>query len=323
MKFELPRTLSRSGAALLVAASLLLSSCGGGEQITPFAPARLIVVGDEMSVLTDQAPQGRKYSINAMTADGLSLDCVTYPIWTQTLARYYGFAFAECNPSSLPVTAATTYAKPGAVAADFATQMSQAEASGPFSDKDLVTVLLGANDVLELYRTRYVADPSTDTYNAIIAELTARGQRLGEQIAVYFGQGPKFIVSTIPRMGQTPYGQQQNIDSGDPQRATVLNDFSNAFNTALRVTIPNDGRYWGLIELDALINASLNNPGGYGLSNVTTAVCTVALPDCTANTLVAGAAPLTSLWASALWIGPALHTYLGSFAQGRAAGNPF
>lgn len=324
MKFEMLRLRSLSGAALAVLAALtLLVSCGGGEQITPFAPTRLIVIGDEMSVLTQSPPQGRKYSINGLVADGVDLDCAIYPIWTQTLAVYYNFAFAECNPLNLPVTAAKTYAKPGAVAADFATQMAEAETSGAFSSTDLVTVLLGANDVLDLYRTRYAPDPTTDTYNAIITELTARGTKLGQQITAYFAQGPKFIVSTIPRMGQTPYALQEVIDTRDPQRATVLNDFSNAFNTAVRVTIPNDGRYWGLVELDQLLATGADNPGAYGLADVTRAACTVDLPNCTAATLAPGATPLTWLWASDVWMGPTAHANLGRFAQGRAAGNPF
>lgn len=320
------RQLRRAAWRLAVAPllALLLASCGGGgEPIEPFRPVRVINIGDEMSVLTALPPQGRKYSVNALAGDGQSIDCETYPIWTQAVSNLYNFAYAECNPQHLPQTQAYSYAKPGAMAADFTTQMAEAEKVQPFTSKDLVTVLLGANDVLDLYRRLYVPNPTSDTYNAINTELQARGTRLGQQIAAYFPNGPRFIFSTIPRMGQTPYGLGENIASGDAQRAAVLNDFSNTFNTAVRVTIPNDGRYWGLVELDALINAGMSNPGAYGLANVTNAACAVALPDCTTATLVPGAGPANWLWASDLWMGITAHLNLGNFARSRALANPF
>lgn len=311
-----------AGAAALAA---MLASCGGGEQIQPFAPVRLITIGDELSVLTAQAPTGRKYSINALAADGVSVDCATYPIWTQTLAATYAFVFAECNPLNLVQTLAHTYAQAGAKADDFVAQVAQAEADGAFSDKDLVTVLLGTNDVLDLYNTVYVPNPTTDTYNAVITELGNRGKLLGERINQLIARGPRVILSTIQRMGQTPYAIEEAALRQDPQRPTVLNNFSIAFNNALRLAIVNDGRYIGLVELDALINAGISNPGGYGLTNITEPACVAALPDCTTATLVSGAsaAPTAWLWASDTWMGITAQQYLGSYARGRAQGNPF
>lgn len=310
------------GTAVLAA---LLASCGGGEQIQPFQPVRLITIGDELSVLTAQAPTGRKYGINALAADGVSIDCTTYPIWTQTLAATYAFAFAECNPLNLAQTLAHTYAQPGAKADDFVTQVARAEADGAFSDKDLVSVLLGTNDVLDLYRTVYVPNPTTDTYNAVITELGNRGKLLGERINQLIARGPRVILSTIQRVGQSPYAIEEAALWQDPQRPTVLNNFSIAFNNALRVAIVNDGHFIGLVELDALINAALANPGGYGLANITEPACVAALPDCTTATLVSGAtaAPTAWLWASNTWMGITAQQYLGTYARGRAQGNPF
>ena len=54
-------------------------------------------------------------------------------------------------------------------------------------------------------------------------------------------------------------------------RRNVLLNFSNAFNTAMRVNIINDGRFIGLVELDALLNAGVSDPARYGLTNVTNA----------------------------------------------------
>jgi phospholipase/lecithinase/hemolysin len=106
----------------------------------------------------------------------------------------------------------------------------------------------------------------------------------------------------------------------------VLDQFSTAFNTALRTTIPNDGTRWGLVELDAMLNAGATNPASYGLNNVVDAVCRVdtwGTPDCSTKTLVANGNTNTWLWASDKWMGWQAHNRLGNFARQRAQGNPF
>ncbi len=197
---------------------------------------------------------------------------------------------------------------------------------GEFSCKDLMSVMIGANDVIELFETVYLADPTSSTANAVTNELTARGARLGLAIAALTANnGPNFIVSTIPRMNQTPWGRQQAALRPDLNIGNVLDTFSNAFNTALRTNIPNDGSRWGLVELDAIVNAAINNPDSYDLDNVRDAVCAVDLPNCNnvTSNLVPGGNPDTWLWASDRWIGWQPHSRLGSFARSRAQDNPF
>lgn len=317
-------------AALLTLA--LVASCGGGtEPITPFEPRRLLVLGDEMSVLTDaeNPPQGRKYSVNALQADNLTIDCVARPLWHQLVAYSFGFAYEECNPSNLTETAAKVYAKPGDKVDDLAAQLARAVAANggnAFTHADLFTVLIGANDVLELYRDRYLPNPTAETYDEVVAELQARGRRLGQfvnDLTRLDVDGPKVIVSTMPLMNLTPYARQQAVDRPGVAVLDALAQFSQAFNTAMRVTIVNDGRFIGLVELDAILNAGFNDPSRYGLSNVTQAVCAAELPDCDTNTLVANGNATTWLWASDVWMGSTAHLNLGNFARARALGNPF
>ena len=104
-KVDKPR-LAGLAAGLMLA---LLSSCGGGtEQVEPFEPRRYLAFGDEMSVLTKAAPQGRKYTVNAVAGDGTSIDCASNSdsqpsrLWTQILGATFDFVFEECNPSVLP-----------------------------------------------------------------------------------------------------------------------------------------------------------------------------------------------------------------------------
>jgi outer membrane lipase/esterase len=318
-----------AGAGL---AALLLSSCGGGtEQVTPFEPTRYIVFGDEMSVLTKDSPQGRKYTVNAVDSDG-ALNCAASGsnqpslLWTQILGNAFNFVFEECNPSARTVNA-FIYAQPGATSADFVAQVAQARVvHGAFGCNDMMSVLIGANDVIDLYEKVYLADPTSSTATAVTNELTARGARLGRAIAeLTANNGPNILVSTIQLINQTPYGLQQTIDRPGLDVSNVLNNFSTAFNTALRVNIPNDGSRWGLVELDALINAGVRNPGNFGLTNWTQAVCAVDLPNCdnVAADLVTNGNAISWLWASDRWIGWKAHANLGSFARQRAQGNPF
>ena len=167
------------------------------------------------------------------------------------------------------------YATPDAKSADFVAQLAEARVvHGAFGCNDLMSVLIGVNDVIDLFETVYLADPTTSTANAVANELSARGTRLGQAIAALTANnGPNIIVSTIPRMNLTPYGRQQAALRPGLNVPNVLNQFSNAFNTALRTNIPNDGSRWGLVELDAIVNAAINNPDSYGLDNVRDAVC--------------------------------------------------
>ena len=78
-----------------------------------------------------------------------------------------------------------------------------------------MSVLIGANDVIDLFETVYLADPTTSTANAVTNELTARGARLGQAIAALTANnGPNVIVSTIPLMNLTPWALQQAASLG-------------------------------------------------------------------------------------------------------------
>jgi phospholipase/lecithinase/hemolysin len=156
--------------------------------------------------------------------------------------------------------------------------------------------------------------------------MSARGARLGRAIAALTADnGPNIIVSTIPLMSQTPYALRQAIVRPGIDVLNVLEQFSNAFNTALRTNIPNDGSRWGLVELDAIVNAAVGEPDNYGLDNVTAAVCAVDLPNCdnVAADLMPDGDAETWLWAGDRWIGWPAHARLGSFARTRARDNPF
>ena len=78
-----------AGAALVVGA---LAACGGStSQVDEFEPGRLLVFGDELSLMTND---GHKYTVNSVD-DNDALQCGSSSIWVQGMARHLGMVFAE------------------------------------------------------------------------------------------------------------------------------------------------------------------------------------------------------------------------------------
>lgn len=312
-------------AFVCVAVLVALTACGGGtSQFDPFIAQRLVVFGDETSLIN---ADGTKYSINAVNTvtnvDGSStdtVDCNSQQIWVQQLAGLYGFVFAECNVDQSQTPKAFMRALAGAKVADVQVQINSQLADGGFRDKDLTTVLVGANDVLELY-SQYPVRPEAD----LAAELGARGRLLAQQVNLLVSLGAKVIVSTVPDMGVTPFALKQNIEFNDPGRAALLTRLTAAFNEQLGVNILLDGRFIGLVQADLRIEAMVKSPGSFGLVNVTEGACsaTVPPPVCSTRTLVDGATASTWMWADDLNVGPVVQQQLATLAMDRARRNPF
>ncbi len=309
--------LALAGVALLA----LMMACGGGtSQFESFRPGRLLAFGDETSALTST---GHKYSVNGLAVSdstGNTIDCTTLPNWAQSVAQLYGFVFAECNPNRVDSPQAKMLAVAGAKVADLQAQIDQQTANGGFRSDDLATVLMGANDIIELYQ-QYPGREEAD----LIAELAQRGKTLALQINRLVELGPKVIVATVPDMGVTPYAVKQRNDNTDIDRAALLTRLTQAFNEQLGVNILIDGRYIGLVQGDLQVQAMVRSPASFGLSNVTDGACqvTAVLPDCTLNTLVDGAAAGTWLWADDLRLGFPGQSRLAAAAIDRARRNPF
>lgn len=314
----------RRAVAVTCVALAALAGCGGGtSQYDPFVPERLIAFGDESSALTSS---GRKYSINgfATVADGSGtteqFDCNALPNWVQSLAGFYGFTLAQCNPANLDTLKALNFAAAGAKADDIKVQIDGLIASGGFRQKDLVTVLAGANDIIELYQ-QYPGRTETDLTN----ELRARGQRLAAQVNRLIDLGAKVILSTAPDMGVSPYAVKQRAEFSDTDRAALLTRLTAAFNEQLGVNIVLDGRYVGLVQADLRIAAMARSPASFGLSNATDGACqvTAPVPQCSTQTLVDGAGAGTHLWADDFNLAYAAQSQIAALAIDRARRNPF
>ncbi len=314
--------------AACLGVALALGSCGGGTtQVEPFVPTRLIALGDENSlIVNDGANNGRKFTVNGLDANA-ARDCLLLPIWLQALTTSYGFVFAECNKDAAAPKAffrAKIGAKVEGAGSGIAAQVAEQAASGGAITKgDLITVMLGANDLVEL------ADRlQAGTLTAADATLEARrrGAALATQINAILGANSRAIVSTVPDLGLSPYGLALNTAS--PGAAARLSGLSFEFNAALRTNIDAsrfDGRNYGLVLADDLVQSMARNPSSYGLTNTVDAVCIKPLPECTsaAADLVSAAAVAAYLWADDRHLSPAAHGQIGTQALARAKGNPF
>jgi outer membrane lipase/esterase len=302
--------------ATVLAAATLLASCGGGGRIEDFQPKRIMAFGDESSLITSE---GKKYTVNALTSTK-TIDCDSNPIWVQSLASTFGLVFAECNPDNVIAPTGKIYAKAGALVADLKIQLDTFFATGGFNSKDLVTVMAGANDVLEIY-AQY-PQQGLDTLKALAAK---RGGELATQVNRIANADGRVIVVTLPDLGLTPYALNERDTKPDTNRSELLTELVSAFNTEMRLNIINDGRLIGLVLGDEMVQSIVKYPSSYGYANVTEAVCltTVVLPECTSNTLVTDGSTSTWLWADSTRLSPAGHSRLGTLAINRATNNPF
>ena len=308
-------------ALAIVAVIAGLAACGGGtSQQEAFVPQRLLVFGDETSLIS---PTGLKYSINGFSvqADGtVAPDCTAMPNWVQSLASLYGFVFAECNPNHVETPQARMLALEGAKVADITIQLDAQIAAGGFRDKDLVTMLAGANDILDLY-SQFPGRTEDDLLN----EARARGKALAEQVNRLVDYGAKVILATVPDMGLTPFAIKQRVEFGDIDRAKLLSDLTAAFNEQLGVNILLDGRFIGLVQADLRMQAMSRSPVSFGVANVTNAACldSAVLPACDTSTLVDGANGQSWMWADDLHLAYTAQQQIAALAIDRARRNPF
>lgn len=308
----------QSGRVLLAltAAAALMAGCGGGStQIEPFAPTRIMAMGDEASHLT---ADGKKYSVNAVDATTGALQCQNNPIWVQSLATQFGLVFPQCNPDKVATPQGLMYAKPGAKVDGVKAQIDAQFAAGGFTSKDLVAILIGANDVLDLYRQFPAQNRET-----LLSSAGERGRALADQVNRVANAGGRVIVVTLPDLGLTPFAIKEKASKTDVDRAVLLSELTATFNTQMRLNIINDGRLIGLVLADEMTQAIVKFPSGFGYANVDSPACKVALPDCTTKTLVDTASADTWLWASDYLLANGGQNRLGLLAQTRARNNPF
>jgi outer membrane lipase/esterase len=317
------RALRPLWAAAVVAGAGLLASCGGG-QVNPFAPTRLLAFGDELSTIE---ADGRKYTINAfkqVTVNGVlvddptTIDCTRNPLWIQAVATSFSLALDRCLGTAAGASG-QVLAQVGHKVGNLQAQIAGVSGN-VLGEKDLALVMIGMNDILEIYG-QYPAQ-SQDTLLALARD---RGRSLGTQINNLALSGPAVVVLTVPDIGLSPFALAQNTSTGDATRSAFISKMVEAFNNSMSVTLINDGRLIGLVYADIDTQNIVKVPATYGFVDVTHAACkdTAPLPTCTTADLVDTATGAAWMWADNLRLSPGAQARLGLLAQSRAHGNPF
>ncbi|MBS0448775.1 MAG: hypothetical protein JSR59_22865 [Proteobacteria bacterium] len=306
-----------------VASAALLGACGGGEQVSRFTAQRILAFGDESSVIN---ADGSKYTVNAVFAGTSTLDCQANPLWIQVVASLYTLAFPQCNPNNLGSPSGRIYAVAGAHAADLEGQIAQQDALGGYTGTDLVTILIGQNDILDAY-----AEYPALTEDQLKANLKQLGQNVAAQVNKVADAGAKVLIATVPDLGLTPFAINEKTTHGDIDRAQLLSDLTLAFNTGLRANLENDGTKIGLVLEDERLQAIVVVPLFYSYTNIVNGVCAKPLPHCTTSTTVTDPASIsgapansaTWLWADSTHLSATAQADFGSLAASRATNNPF
>ena len=327
--------LRRYGVRMLAPvamAAALLSACGGGSsQVVAFKPERLVVLGDESSLLVnDGSNDGFKYGVNDRRGTTAG-KCLLLPTFSQYLAAHYGFVFAECNPTAA-APKAVMLAKAGARAEGAGSGLaSQIASISNLGANDLVSLMMGTNDVIAVYE-QVRAGTLTDA--AGVAEVQRLGGVMAAQVNALLATGARAMIVTLPDLGVSPYALAAQA-AGDAKAVTRLTTLTYEFSARLRTEIDRtayDGRNYGQVLADDVTAAMVRFPASFlsAPSNVTLAACASATPqacqiaDTAADsTLAAGAGGNTHLWATDRLLGPVAHLQIGQQVVSRAVNNPF
>ena len=166
------------GLALAACCAGLLNACGGStSQVSRFMPERVLAFGDELNFLTSD---GHKYSVNALKTDK-TLDCDASPVWVQYMVlKLYGTVFGECSGAGN--IGAFNLAVVGSRVDDFTTQINGYVSGSGFQSSDLVTVLVGMHDVMDLYRLYDGSNKAT-----LVAAAQSKGEQLGDALVKVTG----------------------------------------------------------------------------------------------------------------------------------------
>ena len=333
--------LRRLGARVLAPAALaaaLLAACGGStSQVEAFKPDRLIVLGDENSMIEDFVDaegkhDGFKYTLNDRSATTTG-KCLNLPNLAQSVASLYGFVFAQCNPTDITPKAfilAKRHAKVDDPTTGLAQQLSGTTDLGK---ADLVMMMIGSNDIIELYERTLSGLSAADA----LAESQRRGALAADRINAVLATGARALVITVPDLGLSPYAVHANRTN--PGASGLLGSLTYEFNAYLRTRIDAtryDGRNYGLVLADDIVAAMSKLPTSFltAPSVASVAACgtadgqtadavATAVLGCNITNLVTDANSGSHLWASDRHLGPSAHSRIGVQAQSRAATNPF
>jgi outer membrane lipase/esterase len=237
------------------------------------------------------------------------------PVWAEVFAQRYGFTATPANQGG------TDYAEGGArvtqlpgvpntpptgTATPVATQVQNFLGKGAVNPGALYSVWAGANDV---FFQLGLAAAGAATPAQVQANLTTAATQLVQQVGALSNAGARYImVFNLPDIGKTPFG----VGSGQGPTITAL---SSLYNSTLNAGL--DALHIDVIRLNvfALINETVANPGAFGFTNATTPACTTPSSlICTSATLVAPNAAQTYVFADSVHPTTGAHQVIADYA---------
>jgi outer membrane lipase/esterase len=226
------------------------------------------------------------------------------PVWTQQLAARYGLSSTPANlggndyaeggarvalnpgvPSSFPLTANAT---------PVLTQIAHFLATGPADPGALYSVWAGGNDLFTQFE---LLQAGAITPSELQAAMSLAATQLVGGVAQLQGAGAhNLLVFNLPDAGKSPDG----VETG---QAAAIGQVVSLFNATLNGGLDQIGGNVIRVNIYALFNEVIADPGRYGFANVTSRACNntfggrVYALFCTPQTLVSPDAPETYLFA--------------------------
>jgi outer membrane lipase/esterase len=307
--------MRRTVLVAAVASAALLAACGSSTTESAIAPQRFIAFGDAVS---DVGQNGTRYTVNDGSINN----------WTLQVAANYGkpLAAASAGGTSYAVGNARVKLKPDAAGnASTPTITEQIDtflARGSFGASDVVFLSGGISDVIA---GMAAVQAGTQTEAAMVAAARQAGEDFAAQVRRLVTAGAKYVVVTgTYDLSKTPWAKSIG-------RETLLNDASSRFNDGLLVGIVDLGANVLYVDSAYYVNLYTGVPANYGFNNATTPVCTSVDPAngigigagqvnsarCTSSTLLAGADPVSYVFADPVYLTPSAQRQFGTYAYDR------
>jgi outer membrane lipase/esterase len=191
-------------------------------------------------------------------------------------------------------------------------------ANNRFASDELITVFAGGNDFFMNFAAFNAAVTGGGAFaaagNSAVTGMSTAGGELATLVrnSIVSNGGNRVVVVTLPDLTKTPFGAGIVAASGanGPQISGLMQQMATGFNNQLASGLTGVP---GVLVVDGygFSQSVAANPSGFGLTNVTTPVCSAAAQlgslSCTASTLVTGAAVDTSQYADSVHPTPAGH----------------
>lgn len=309
--------LRRAWLAAAGASVVLLAACGGGgDTESELDPARIVVFGDAMADIGQNAG-GTRYTVN----DGKLNN------WTLYVAEVFGneLATERSGGTSWAVANARVAKTPGAAgdtaAQTVVQQVDEFLAGDAPGANDLILLNAGHSDIIV---NALAVFEGSQTEAEAIAAVTKAGEELGGQVRRLVEAGARHVVvAGAYNLGRSPWAKDRNAEP-------FLEEISRKFNDGFKVVAADLGETVLYVDFPEQVNRYEGAPGAYAFEEVERPVCNSRNPgagigtgtnqidssQCTRSTLINERYD-AYLFADRVYLTPRAHRLLGEYFVSR------